>query len=103
MLVGNPTTKLHPAYPQFALRETPRHKVRRVAKLRERINTLQKEVTQLQVRCWQLVCRVIVLLSCTACGYVCYAGRHIVVTLRPGMPCVPNACTNFLPAGRDCR
>jgi hypothetical protein len=33
---------------QLALRETPRHKVRRVTKLRERIGTLQKEVTQLQ-------------------------------------------------------
>ena len=36
--------------PQVALRETPRHKVRRVTKLRERIAALQKEVAELQVR-----------------------------------------------------
>ncbi len=34
---------------QVALKETPRHKAKRVAKLRKRIETLQQEVEELQV------------------------------------------------------
>ena len=59
---------------QLALRETPRHKVRRVSKLRERINTLQKEVTQLQVGSSILACWV-----CIACSRaVCMAAEGIL-------------------------
>lgn len=73
---------------QLALRETPRHKVRRVSKLRERINELQKEVAQLQVRLAGLGCATALLsLGCLAEGALLPASSITQVSCACSPPC----------------